>query len=121
MPKLITETGRKRLGRIMVESRERQKVSMNYLVDQMEERFGYRMGSSTISNLERGHNDPTWNTLEYLASLEYICWPDTGAPLTAMEMMLVACELIVPERIHEPDVLESVLAQLRFYQDRAAV
>lgn len=84
---------------------------MDFVVDQIESDLGYKMGRSTISNLERGHHDPTWNTLEVLASLEYICWPGTSVALTAVEMILVACEVIAPEEISNPSLIEIIEGQ----------
>lgn len=86
----ITEPGRKRLGDILKQARSDADWSMDQLLEFITEKTGTRPAKSTISHLERGHNDPHWNTLSVIHSSGLV-------PYTVQEMFEIAAEIPTDE------------------------
>lgn len=95
---LVSAQGKERLGLVLKASREARDWSMEALVDEIERVTGHKLGRSTISNLERGHNIPSWDTLALLEAAEYVVWPGTDELLTASDMFEIASERVDPKQ-----------------------
>ncbi|MFP4336989.1 MAG: helix-turn-helix domain-containing protein [Halothece sp.] len=89
---LTTEKGKKTLGLLLKYFREQQGWSLDELAEQIEVKTGYKLSKSTISQLERGNNEPKWNTLAILAATGYLVNPSSGQPLKTAELFEIACE-----------------------------
>lgn len=95
---LVSAHGKESLGAILKASRDTKKWSMEELVDEIERITGHKLGRSTISNLERGHSVPSWDTLALLEAAEYVVWPGTDRLLSASDMFEIASERVDPRQ-----------------------
>lgn len=95
---LVSAHGKENLGAILKASREAKGWSMEALVDEIERVTGHKLGRSTISNLERGHSIPGWDTLALLEAAEYVVWPSGGRLLSASDMFEIASERVDPRQ-----------------------
>jgi transcriptional regulator with XRE-family HTH domain len=59
----ITREGRERLGKVLLYHRLKKNWSMDDLVNYIEEKTNYKIAKSTISALERGNQNPSFDTL----------------------------------------------------------
>lgn len=96
MAALVTDNGKRILGSYLKRCRELRGWSLDQLIKRVEEVTGHRLGKSTISSLERGHTQPTWDTLSLLADVGYARLPN-GHPLSVYQMFDIACELLSPD------------------------
>jgi transcriptional regulator with XRE-family HTH domain len=93
---LITDTGKQRLGALLKACREQRDWSIDDVIREIHAATGYKPAKSTISNLERGHSTPTWDTLALIAAIRYVYLPGVNFPLTAHAMLDIASETIDP-------------------------
>lgn len=96
---LITDKGRKSLGQVLKYFRTGKGWSMDDLLLEINKKTGFTVSRATISELERGNNEPKWNTLAILAATGYAIHPATGKPLSTTDLFAIACEVIDPSEI----------------------
>lgn len=96
---LITDKGRKYLGQVLKHFRTSRSWSMDDLLSEINRVTGFTVSRATISELERGNNDPKWNTLAILAATGYMIHPATGKPLSTTDLFAIACETLDPSEI----------------------
>lgn len=96
---LITDKGRKSLGQVLKHFRTAKRWSMDDLLIEINRVTGFTVSRATISELERGNNEPKWNTLAILAATGYMIHSATGKPLTTTELFAIACETLDPSEI----------------------
>lgn len=89
---LITERGKKTLGSLLKYFRDEKGWSLDELINEIEEKTGHRLSKSTISQLERGHSDPRWDTLAILSATGYLKNPRSGEVFKPAELFEIACE-----------------------------
>lgn len=89
-PPLITEYGKRLLGEVLKESREREGWSLDDLVYEIKSRTGCKLSKSALHNLERGYSSPTWDTLAILSDVGYV--QINGAAIDAHVMLDIASE-----------------------------
>lgn len=87
---VITDQGKKSLGRLLRESRIELGLSLDELVEYIRDHTGQTLSKSSLSELERGNVDPKWNTLSTLAASGYLLNGDK--PYTTTELFEIACE-----------------------------
>jgi transcriptional regulator with XRE-family HTH domain len=96
---LITDKGRKYLGQVLKHFRTARRWSMDDLLVEINRVTGFTVSRATISELERGNNEPKWNTLAILAATGYMIHPATGKPLSTTDLFAIACETLDPSEI----------------------
>lgn len=85
-PTKFTDNGKIHLGKILKQARESEKLSMDALIEYLENKTGERLAKSTISHLERGHSAPQWDTLSVISASDLV-------PYTVHEMLEIASEM----------------------------
>lgn len=93
---MITEQGKKALGKLVKESREAMSWSMQDVAAELFERTKFTITTSAISDLENGKRDPQWNTLAKLAALGYIKNPRSQEAYEVGDLFKIACEALDP-------------------------
>ncbi len=91
MPQLLIEEGLKKLGKIHLDARTRLGYSIEDMRGYILERTGKTIAKSTISNIEKGHNDPKWDTLAIISAAGYLINPATNRPYTTHQLFQIAC------------------------------
>lgn len=93
-PPLITEYGKRLLGKVIKDCREQKGWSLDEVVAQIRLKTGHKLSKTTLNNLERGYTTPSWDTLALLAEVGFIYVNLKGKKqmLSAHDMFDIASE-----------------------------
>lgn len=69
---VLTEQGRKNLGKVIKYWRVKKNYSMDQLADHIHQITNYKIAKGTISNMERGLNNPDFNTLSCISHAGFL-------------------------------------------------
>ena len=98
---IITESGRRTLGLFIRDFRQSPKEgypdgwSLREMSSQIKQLTGFTITESTLSAIERGNNNPQWNTLAVLAATGFLKKP-LGDPYNTADLFRICCDQLNP-------------------------